>query len=97
MDLVETALPRRCQGGTNLGGMMSVVIDYAHPVSAANYLEAAIYASQRKQWGNRIDSYPLVRETLVDMLVDLEAGMAATYECAAAAKSTIDIQGGCLH
>ena len=51
-----------------------------------SFLEAAIYAARRSQFGNRIDSYPLVRETLVDMLVDLEAGMAATYECAAAAR-----------
>ena len=41
-----------------------------------SFLEAAIYAARRTQWGQRIDSYPLVRETLVDMLVDLEAGMA---------------------
>ena len=39
-----------------------------------SFLEAAIYAARRSQFGNRIDSYPLVRETLVDMLVDLEAG-----------------------
>ena len=51
-----------------------------------SFLEAAIYAARRSQFGNRIDSYPLVRETLVDLLVDLEAGMAATYECAAAAR-----------
>ena len=34
--------------------------------------------------------YPLVRETLVDLLVDLEAGMAATYECAAAERRSRD-------
>jgi acyl-CoA dehydrogenase len=49
-----------------------------------SFLEAAIYAARREQFGNRIDSYPLVRETLVDMLVDLEAGMALTFACAAA-------------
>ena len=47
-----------------------------------SFLEAAIYAARRTQWGQRIDEYPLVRETLVDLLVDLEAGMAITYECA---------------
>jgi alkylation response protein AidB-like acyl-CoA dehydrogenase len=55
-----------------------------------SFLEAAIYAARRAQWGRRIDSYPLVRETLVDMLVDLEAGMAATYECAAAVRGAED-------
>jgi acyl-CoA dehydrogenase len=61
-----------------------------------SFLEAAIYAARRAQFGNRIDSYPLVRETLVDMLVDLEAGMAATYECAAAARGAADAESGRL-
>jgi hypothetical protein len=55
-----------------------------------SFLEGAIYAAHREQWGQRIDSYPLVRETLVDVLVELEAGMALTYECAAATRSTTD-------
>ena len=37
-----------------------------------------------------------MRETLVDMLVDLEAGMAATYECAAAARGAHDAESGRL-
>ena len=61
-----------------------------------SFLEAAIYAARRAQFGNRIDSYPLVRETLVDMLVDLEAGMAATYECAAATRTAADGEAGRL-
>jgi alkylation response protein AidB-like acyl-CoA dehydrogenase len=61
-----------------------------------SFLEAAIYAAQRSQFGNRIDSYPLVRETLVDLLVDLEAGMAATYECAAAERTASDVAAGRL-
>ena len=55
-----------------------------------SFLEAAIYAAHREQWGQRIDGYPLVRETLVDLLVDLEAGMAVTFECAAAARGSMD-------
>ncbi len=61
-----------------------------------SFLEAAIYAARRTQFGNRIDTYPLVRETLVDMVVDLEAGMAATYECAAAARHAPDAESGRL-
>ncbi|HLI73971.1 MAG TPA: acyl-CoA dehydrogenase family protein [Acidimicrobiales bacterium] len=61
-----------------------------------SFLEAAIYAARRSQFGNRIDAYPLVRETLVDMLVDLEGGMAATYECAAAARGAADAESGRL-
>ncbi len=61
-----------------------------------SFLEAAIYAARRSQFGNRIDSYPLVRETLVDLLVDLEAGMAATYECASAMRTAPDPDSGRL-
>jgi acyl-CoA dehydrogenase len=61
-----------------------------------SFLEAAIYAAKRKQWGQRIDSYPLVKETLVDLLVDLEAGLAATYECAAATRTASDTESGRL-
>ncbi len=55
-----------------------------------SFLEAAIYAARRTQWGRRIDEYPLVRETLVDLLVDLEAGMAVTYESAGSARAAGD-------
>jgi alkylation response protein AidB-like acyl-CoA dehydrogenase len=61
-----------------------------------SFLEAAIYAARRSQFGNRIDAYPLVRETLVDLLVDLEGGMAATYECAAAERRAADADTGRL-
>jgi alkylation response protein AidB-like acyl-CoA dehydrogenase len=55
-----------------------------------SFLEAAIYAARREQFGHRIDEYPLVRETLVDLLVDLEAGLAITFEAAAAARTAND-------
>lgn len=61
-----------------------------------SFLEAAIYAGRRTQWGKRIDRYPLVQETLVDLLVDLEAGMAITYECASALRSATDEAEGRL-
>lgn len=53
-----------------------------------SFLEAAIYAAHREQWGQRIDRYPMVRETLVDLLVTLEAGLALTFECAAATRTS---------
>jgi alkylation response protein AidB-like acyl-CoA dehydrogenase len=59
-----------------------------------SFLEGAIYAAHREQWGQRIDRYPLVRETLVDLLVELEAGMALTYECATASRSAADEDEG---
>src|SRR3954451_12387813 len=55
-----------------------------------SFLEGAIYAAHRRQFGSRIDQYPLVRETLVDLLVELEAGMAVTFECAAVARGSTD-------
>lgn len=61
-----------------------------------SFLEAAIYAAHREQWGQRIDRYPLVRETLVDVLVELEAGMALTFECGAASRSMFDADAGRL-
>ncbi len=61
-----------------------------------SFLEAAIYAAHREQFGQRIDRYPLVRETLVGLLVELEAGMALTFECAAAGRSSATPQEGQL-
>lgn len=61
-----------------------------------SFLEAAIYAASREQWGQRIDAYPMVRETLVDLVVELEAGMAMTFECAAANRTTLDEEEGRL-
>jgi len=61
-----------------------------------SFLEAAIYAAHREQWGQRIDRYPMVRETLVDLLVTLEAGLALTFECAAATRTATDADEGRL-
>jgi acyl-CoA dehydrogenase len=60
------------------------------------WLEAAIYAARRQQFGNRIDAYPLVRETLVDLLTDLEAGLALSFECAAATRTATSPEEGAL-
>ncbi len=69
---------------------------WASGSTAAHWLEAAIYAARREQFGQRIDSYPLVRETLVDLLVDLEAGLALTFECAAATRLAPSAEEGAL-
>jgi len=61
-----------------------------------SFLEAAIYTARRTQWGQRVDSYPLVRQTLVEMLADLEGGLAITFEAAAAARRAEDADEGRL-
>src|SRR5437868_12645023 len=61
-----------------------------------SFLEAAIYAAHRRQWGQRLDEYPLVRETLVDLLVELEGGMALTFECAVATRAATSEDEGRL-
>ena len=61
-----------------------------------SFLEAAIYAARRPQFGQRIDRYPLVRETLVDLAVDLEAGLGAMFECASAVRGAADPESGRL-
>lgn len=45
--------------------------------------EAALYASEREAFGKRIDSYPMVRETLVDMQVAYEGALAMCMEASA--------------
>ncbi len=49
-----------------------------------SFLEAAIYAHHRTAFGQRIADFPLVRETLVDMATEVEAGCAITFEAAEA-------------
>jgi alkylation response protein AidB-like acyl-CoA dehydrogenase len=49
-----------------------------------SFLESAIYAHHRSAFGQLIADYPLVRETLVDMAVEVEAGCALAFEAAEA-------------
>jgi acyl-CoA dehydrogenase len=59
-----------------------------------SFLEAAIYAANRRQFGRRIDEFPLVRDTLVGLLVELEAGLALAFECAGAQRRARDPEEG---
>lgn len=49
-----------------------------------SFVEAAIYAHHREAFGQLIAEFPLMRETLVDMAVDVEAGCALAFEAAEA-------------
>jgi acyl-CoA dehydrogenase len=90
-------------GGRGINKMMEMVNGSRFGVALMglgihrrSFLEAAIYAAQRKQWGQRIDQYPLVRETLVDLLVELEGAAAVTFECAVATRAATSEDEGRL-
>ncbi len=48
------------------------------------FLEAACWASHRQAFGAVIASYPMVRDTLLDLVAELEANTALAFEAAAA-------------
>ena len=99
----ESAVGDAARDGRGLNRMMEMVNGSRFGVALMglgihrrSFLEAAIYAAHREQWGQRIDRYPLVRETLVDLLVDLEAASAITFECAAASRTADADEGRML-
>ena len=48
-------------------------------IGEAAYRYARAYAAERKQFGTTIDTFPAVREMLVDSSIDLQAARALTY------------------
>jgi hypothetical protein len=55
-------------------------------IARRSFLEAAIWAHHRRAKGRLLVDLPLVREQLVDLLVELEAAFALGFECAAASR-----------
>ena len=55
-------------------------------IARRSFLEAAIWAHHRRAKGRLLVDLPLVRESLADQLVELEAAFALGFECAAAAR-----------
>lgn len=51
-------------------------------IARRSIMEATTYASEREAFGKSIDSYPMVRETLVDLQVEIEAALAMCLEVA---------------
>jgi acyl-CoA dehydrogenase len=97
------ATPGAARDGRGINRMMEMVNGSRFGVALMSlgihrrcFLEAAIYAARREQFGKRIDAYPLVRETLVDLLVDLEAGLSLSFECAAANRNAVSAEEGAL-
>ncbi len=48
------------------------------------FLEASLYAAQRSAFGAALDRYPMMQETLLSMLAELEASLLLAFEAAAA-------------
>jgi alkylation response protein AidB-like acyl-CoA dehydrogenase len=55
-------------------------------IARRSFVEAARWAHHRQAKGRVLIDLPLVREQLVDMLVELEAAFAVAFECAAASR-----------
>lgn len=53
--------------GTAIGGVA---------LAQRAFLEAAVYTSQREAFGSKINRFPLVQETLADMITEIEAAWA---------------------
>jgi acyl-CoA dehydrogenase len=56
-------------------------------IARRSFLEGTIWAHHRRAKGRVLVDLPLIREQLVDLLVELEAAFALGFECAAAARS----------
>ncbi len=59
-------------------------------IARRSFLEAAIWAWERRAKGRLLVDLPLVREQMVNFLAELEAGVILAFECATAARQ----QGG---
>jgi len=74
----------RMMGGMVQGSRLGVAY-MGLGICRRSFLEAAIYAAHRRAFSNRIDAFPMVRETLVRMLMELEAAAALCFEASNAA------------
>ncbi|WP_284035431.1 acyl-CoA dehydrogenase family protein [Neobacillus sp. 114] len=57
--------------GTGLSGIA---------IARRGFLEAAIYTAHREAFGQTINKFPMVRETLVNMITEIEAGWATAAQ-----------------
>lgn len=76
----------RMMGGMVQGSRLGVAF-MGLGIARRSFLESAIYAAHRRAWGNQIEAFPMVRETLVRMLMELEAAAALCFEASAASDS----------
>jgi hypothetical protein len=69
----------RMMGGMVQGSRLGVAF-MGLGIARRSLLEALIYAAHRRAFSNRIDAFPMVRETLVRMVMELEAAAALCFE-----------------
>lgn len=69
----------RMMGGMVQGSRLGVAF-MGLGICRRSFLESAIYAAHRRAFSNRIDAFPMVRETLVRMAMELEAAAALSFE-----------------
>jgi alkylation response protein AidB-like acyl-CoA dehydrogenase len=62
-----------------------------------SFMESAVYAAHRTAFGKRLDQHPLVRETLVNMVVAIEAVSAIIFEAASLATGRGNEEGRQLY
>ncbi len=86
----EDAGPDAARDGRGINRMMEMVNDSRHGVSVMGlgimrraFLEAAIFAARRTAFGRVLQDLPMMRETLVGMVVELEAAAALVFEATA--------------
>ncbi len=72
----------RMMGGMVQGSRLGVAF-MGLGIARRSFLESAIYAAHRRAFSNRIDAFPMVRETLVRMAMELEAAAALCFEASA--------------
>lgn len=82
-------------GGRGINRMMEMVTLSRLGVAAMGagiarraFLEAVIYAARRTAFGRRLDQFPMVKETLVNMLVEVEAAAALFFAAALSGEDT---------
>ena len=83
-----SANPSTATDGKGLGRMMGGMVQGSRlgvaymglGIARRAFLESAIYAAHRRAFRNTIDAHPMVRETLVRMVMEVEAASALCFE-----------------
>ncbi len=82
----ESSDAQNARDGRGINRMMEMVNTSRHGVAVMGlgimrraFLESAIFAAHRTAFGRRLEELPMMRQTLVDMVVELEAAAALVF------------------